>query len=120
MSVTAVPIRPVRKGSVVKLWVALAALSLAAAGIAWAGTAGQGYVDASDGKLKLIGGPLGTAAFTDALCAGFEAAIVVARTCGRTLHSSCRPCPAAVIRWTVSWPVGGLSESFQPCISASI
>jgi FKBP-type peptidyl-prolyl cis-trans isomerase FkpA len=49
MSVTAVPIRPVRKGSVVKLWVALAALSLAAAGIAWAGTAGQGYETLASG-----------------------------------------------------------------------
>ena len=41
MSVTAVPIRPLQKGSVLKLWLGLALLALIAAGIAWAGTASQ-------------------------------------------------------------------------------
>ncbi|MDT9599408.1 FKBP-type peptidyl-prolyl cis-trans isomerase [Sphingosinicella rhizophila] len=41
MSVTTVPIRPVKKGSVLKLWVGVGALCLAAAGVAWAGTEGQ-------------------------------------------------------------------------------
>jgi FKBP-type peptidyl-prolyl cis-trans isomerase FkpA len=41
MSVTAVPIRPIRKGSLVKLWVGLGALALVAAGVAWAGTGDQ-------------------------------------------------------------------------------
>jgi hypothetical protein len=41
MSVTAVPLRPIKKGSVLKLWIALALLALAAAGVAWAGTRGQ-------------------------------------------------------------------------------
>ena len=41
MSVTTVPIRPVKKGSVTKLWVGLGALSLLAAGVAWAGTRNQ-------------------------------------------------------------------------------
>ena len=41
MSVTAVPLRPIRKGSVLKLWLALLLLALLAAGVAWAGTAGQ-------------------------------------------------------------------------------
>ena len=41
MSVTAVPLRPIRKGSVLKLWLALLLLALIAAGIAWMGTAGQ-------------------------------------------------------------------------------
>ena len=36
--VTAVPIRPVRKGSLVKLWLGLFVLALAAAALAWAGT----------------------------------------------------------------------------------
>jgi FKBP-type peptidyl-prolyl cis-trans isomerase len=45
MSVTAVPIRPIRKGSLVKLWVGLGALCLIAAGVAWAGTAGQRATD---------------------------------------------------------------------------
>jgi FKBP-type peptidyl-prolyl cis-trans isomerase FkpA len=39
MSVTAVPLRPVKKGSVLKLWIALGALLLIAAGVAWYGTA---------------------------------------------------------------------------------
>lgn len=38
MSVTAVPIRPIRKGSVLKLWLALFLLALAAAALAWQGT----------------------------------------------------------------------------------
>ena len=41
MSVTAVPLRPIRKGSVLKLWLGLILLSLLAAGVAWAGTAHQ-------------------------------------------------------------------------------
>jgi hypothetical protein len=41
MSVTAVPLRPIRKGSVLKLWLGLILLALLAAGVAWAGTAGQ-------------------------------------------------------------------------------
>ena len=38
MTVTAVPLRPLKKGSVLKLWLALALLGLFAAGLAWAGT----------------------------------------------------------------------------------
>jgi FKBP-type peptidyl-prolyl cis-trans isomerase FkpA len=41
MSVTAVPLRPIRKGSVLKLWLGIALLALLAAGLAWLGTAGQ-------------------------------------------------------------------------------
>ena len=49
MSVTAVPIRPIKKGSLTKFWIGLAVLVLAAAGIAWAGTAGQGYTTTASG-----------------------------------------------------------------------
>jgi len=38
MSVTAVPLQPLRKGSVAKLWIGLGALALLAAGAAWVGT----------------------------------------------------------------------------------
>lgn len=38
MSVTAVPLRPLKKGSVLKLWIGLGALALLAAAIAWLGT----------------------------------------------------------------------------------
>lgn len=37
--ITAVPIRPIARGSVAKLWIALAVLALAAAALAWWGTA---------------------------------------------------------------------------------
>jgi hypothetical protein len=49
MSVTAVPIRPIKKGSLAKFWIALVLLALAAAGLAWAGTAGQGYTTTASG-----------------------------------------------------------------------
>ncbi|HEY0044600.1 MAG TPA: FKBP-type peptidyl-prolyl cis-trans isomerase [Allosphingosinicella sp.] len=49
MSVTAVPLRPIRKGSVLKLWIAIALLSLIAAGIAWAGTRGQSWERTASG-----------------------------------------------------------------------
>jgi len=39
MSVTAVPIRPLKKGSILKLWIGLGLLALAAAAMAWFGTA---------------------------------------------------------------------------------
>ena len=45
MSVTAVPIHPIRKGSLVKLWLGLGALCLIAAGVAWAGSASQRATD---------------------------------------------------------------------------
>lgn len=38
-SVTAVPLRPIAKGSLTKLWIGVAALALCAGGLAWAGTA---------------------------------------------------------------------------------
>jgi FKBP-type peptidyl-prolyl cis-trans isomerase FkpA len=40
MSVTAVPLRPIKKGSVAKLWAAFALLTLLAVGLAWWTTAG--------------------------------------------------------------------------------
>ncbi len=49
MSVTAVPIRPIKKGSVLKLWAALGLLSAAAGGLAWAGTSGQQVATTASG-----------------------------------------------------------------------
>jgi FKBP-type peptidyl-prolyl cis-trans isomerase FkpA len=40
-TVTAVPIRPIAKGSVAKLWIALVVLAAIATALAWWGTAGQ-------------------------------------------------------------------------------
>ena len=49
MSVTTVPIRPIRKGSVLKLWLGIAALSLAGAGLAWVGTSAQQVTTTASG-----------------------------------------------------------------------
>ena len=49
MSVTAVPLRPLKKGSLVKLWLGIAVLALAAAAVAWAGTAGQQVITTESG-----------------------------------------------------------------------
>jgi FKBP-type peptidyl-prolyl cis-trans isomerase FkpA len=43
MSVTAVPIRPLKRGSIAKLWIGIAALSLAAGAAAWHTTGGLRY-----------------------------------------------------------------------------
>src|SRR4051794_26099373 len=49
MSVTAVPLRPITKGSVAKLWIGLLLLALAAAAFAWWGTAGQQWTTTGSG-----------------------------------------------------------------------
>ncbi|KAA9015634.1 MULTISPECIES: FKBP-type peptidyl-prolyl cis-trans isomerase [Sphingobium] len=40
MSTTAVPLRPIAKGSLTRLWIGVAAVALAAGGLAWAGQQG--------------------------------------------------------------------------------
>jgi FKBP-type peptidyl-prolyl cis-trans isomerase FkpA len=55
MTVTAVPLRPIRKGSVAKLWIALALLALIAGAVAWIGTAGQVWTTTPSGlKYRVI------------------------------------------------------------------
>ena len=49
MSVTAVPLPPLKKGSVLKLWVAIILLCLGAAALAWKGTAGFQYTTTPSG-----------------------------------------------------------------------
>ena len=49
MSVTAVPLRPVKKGSVLKLWVGLALLSLVGVAAAWLGTRNQVWTTTASG-----------------------------------------------------------------------
>lgn len=49
MSVTAVPIRPIKKGSVTRLWLALALLIVAAGAFAFLGTAGQNWTTTASG-----------------------------------------------------------------------
>ena len=45
MSVTAVPIRPIKKGSLAKLWVGLGALALVAGAVGWYGAEAQRATD---------------------------------------------------------------------------
>ncbi|HZG09518.1 MAG TPA: FKBP-type peptidyl-prolyl cis-trans isomerase [Allosphingosinicella sp.] len=55
MSVTAVPLRPTKKGSVLKLWLGLALLALIAVGAAWIGTSGQVWTTTASGlKIRTI------------------------------------------------------------------
>ena len=49
MSVTAVPLRPLSKGTIVKLWIGILAVLLLGAGLAWVGTAGQQYTVTESG-----------------------------------------------------------------------
>ncbi len=49
MSVTAVPIRPLAKGSVAMLWLGIVALCLVAVGLAWLTTGGRGYTTTASG-----------------------------------------------------------------------
>src|SRR5687767_6446942 len=49
MSATAVPIRPLKKGSVLKLWIALILLAIAAAALAWYGTGSLQYQTTESG-----------------------------------------------------------------------
>lgn len=47
MSTTAVPLRPIAKGSLTRLWIGVAAIALAAGGLAWAGQGGVAATPAS-------------------------------------------------------------------------
>jgi FKBP-type peptidyl-prolyl cis-trans isomerase FkpA len=49
MSVTAVPIRPIARGSLLKLFAGLALLVLVAGAVAWAGTSGQQITTTASG-----------------------------------------------------------------------
>ena len=61
MSVTAVPIQPIKKGSVAKLWIGLLLLAAAVAAIAWFGTAAFRTTTTASGvqvrAIKLGSGP---------------------------------------------------------------
>jgi len=49
MSVTAVPLRPVGKGTIAKLWIGIALVVLLAVGLAWVGTSRQQYTTTESG-----------------------------------------------------------------------
>src|SRR5687768_13402466 len=49
MSATAVPIQPIKKGSVLKLWLALILLAAVAVAVAWWGTGAMQYHTTSSG-----------------------------------------------------------------------
>ena len=53
--VTAVPIRPIAKGSLVKLWLGLILLCLAGAALAWYGTAGMQVIELAHGvRMRVV------------------------------------------------------------------
>ncbi|HEX5182814.1 MAG TPA: FKBP-type peptidyl-prolyl cis-trans isomerase [Allosphingosinicella sp.] len=55
MSVTAVPLRPIAKGSVAKLWIGLLVLALIAFAFAWWGTASQQWTTTASGlKYRVV------------------------------------------------------------------
>ena len=55
MSVTAVPLHPLRKGSVMKLWVGLFLLCLGAVALAWTGTSGHDWSTTASGlKYRVV------------------------------------------------------------------
>ena len=66
MSVTAVPIKPISRSALAKLWIGLALLVAAGAALAWAGTRGMGMTTTPSGLryqvLKEGTGPTPTAA----------------------------------------------------------
>jgi hypothetical protein len=49
MSVTAVPLHPLSKGTIVKLWIGILAVLLLGAGLAWIGTSAQQYTTTESG-----------------------------------------------------------------------
>ncbi|MHA6768714.1 FKBP-type peptidyl-prolyl cis-trans isomerase [Sphingobium ummariense] len=64
MSTTAVPLRPIAKGSLTRLWIGVAAVALAAAGLAWAGQQGvemspAGFLAHNSGEAGVITTPSG-------------------------------------------------------------
>jgi FKBP-type peptidyl-prolyl cis-trans isomerase FkpA len=55
MSVTAVPLLPIRKGSVLKLWLGLILLAIVGAGVAWCGTSAFQYKTTASGlRYKVV------------------------------------------------------------------
>lgn len=64
MSTTAVPLRPIAKGSLIRLWIGVAAVVLAAGGLAWAGQRGvaetpASYLAANAGEEGVVTTPSG-------------------------------------------------------------
>jgi FKBP-type peptidyl-prolyl cis-trans isomerase FkpA len=53
--VTAVPIRPIAKGSLLKLWLGLLLVCLAGAGLAWIGTSGMQVIELAHGvRMRVV------------------------------------------------------------------
>lgn len=64
MSTTAVPLRPIAKGSLTRLWIGVAAVALAAGGLAWAGQIGMApspasFMAANAGEQGVVATPSG-------------------------------------------------------------
>ncbi len=59
MSITTVPIRPIEKGSLIKLWGGVALAVIAAGALAWYGTGGGGSSDCGDDAFLEAKGAIG-------------------------------------------------------------
>ncbi len=108
MSATTVPIRPIKKGSVAKLWVALAAVSLVAGGVAVAGTSGLGYETTASGlqfrTIKEGEGPKPTA--TDIVLVDYTGRHLDGRVFDTTEGKQPAPFPVAQV-------IPGFTEALQ-------
>ncbi len=96
-SVTAVPLQPLKKGSIAKLWIGLLAVVLLGVGLAWIGTAKQQITEAANGvRYRIVEtgeGPTVTPA--DLVGLEFE----IRKADGTVLDSTARsgqPLPASV------------------------
>jgi FKBP-type peptidyl-prolyl cis-trans isomerase FkpA len=70
MSVTAVPLRPLGKGTVAKMWIGVLLVILLGVGLAWVGTSGQQYTTTESGlRMRTLKDGTGNQIKTDDLLA---------------------------------------------------
>ena len=115
MSVTAVPIRPLSRGAVLKLWLGLLVLGLAAAGLAWVGTSSFQVVALDSGVryriLREGTGPTITPA--DLFALRYQLRV---NEVDGTRH---RIATRASSRWPAA-PFPGLCEALQSCVRETV
>ena len=108
MSVTAVPIKPISRGAIAKLWIGLAILVIAGAVAAWAGTRGLAMMTTPSGLryqvLKEGSGPRATA--QDVALIEYEGRLAD----GTVFDSSAGKGPAPL---PVAGSIPGFSEGLQ-------
>ncbi len=108
MSVTAVPIRPLGKGSIAKLWIGLALLAGAGAALAWAGTSGQQVTQTQSGvRVQVLEEGTGPApTLTDIVLIDYEGLLEDGTVFDTTKGKQPMPLP-------VSGSIPGFTEGLQ-------